>query len=207
MVVCVVGVLLAVFIPTFLRELRTSKTSEAAEHLELLYRRSAAYFESTHLAGAGEPEPGRRSNGDRRDDNSSSARPEPDGASREEGMRSTTGPDSLARCLPGTAGPTPRLPTREPVAVDFTSEETPGHATWRALGFQPPVPVAFSYTFEPTASGCELRSPEGTYLLTLRAEGDLDGDGERSLFERRLRATEEGELVPFGILYVRDPVE
>src|SRR5688572_3346966 len=43
-VVCVVGVLLAMFIPAFLREVRVSKTSEASENLALLYRRSAAYF-------------------------------------------------------------------------------------------------------------------------------------------------------------------
>jgi len=42
-VVCVVGIVLAVFIPSFLRELRTSKTSEATEHLELLYQRSTKY--------------------------------------------------------------------------------------------------------------------------------------------------------------------
>jgi hypothetical protein len=43
--------------------------------------------------------------------------------------------------------------------------------------------------------------------VTFRAEGDLDGDGERSLFERRARGTEDGTLVPVGILYVRDRVE
>ena len=99
------------------------------------------------------------------------------------------------------------MPTRDREAVDFADQATPGHETWAALGFQPPRPIRYSYTFEPTASGCDLRSPDGTYLLTLRAEGDLDGDGERSVFERRFRATEDGRLVPFGILYVRDRVE
>lgn len=167
-IVCVVGVVLAVFIPTFARELRTSKTSEAAEHLELLYLRSAAYFEAS---------------------------------------RPVEGGPALTRCLPPTAGPTPRQPTEDPEAVDFTDEDTPGHATWEALDFQPPMEIRFSYTFEPTAAGCGLRSPEGTYLLTLRAEGDLDGDGERSVFERRAAANEDGQLEPFGILYVRDRVE
>ena len=62
-------------------------------------------------------------------------------------------------------------------------------------------------TFEPTAAGCGLRSPEGSYLLTLRAEGDLDADGERSVFELRMRAEDSGELVEEGILYVRDRAE
>lgn len=167
-IVCVVGILLAVFIPAFFRELRTSRTSEATEHLELLYQRSAAYF--------------------------AARRPQEDGP-------------TLTRCLPPTAGPTPRAPSEEPEEIDFTAEDASGSATWRALEFSPSIPLRYSYTFEPTASGCGLRSPEGTYLLTLRAEGDLDGDGERSVFERRARANEEGELEPSDILYVRDRVE
>ena len=166
-IVCLIGIVLAVFIPSFLRELRTSKTSEATEHLELLYQRSAAYFVE----------------------------------------RRRTEDGTLTRCLPPTAGPTPRAPTETPHEIDFLSEDTPGHETWSALGFQPEIPVRFTYTFEPTASGCGLRSPEGTYLLTIRAEGDLDGDGERSVFERRARATDEGELVPSDVLYIRDRVE
>ncbi len=168
LIICVVGATLAVFIPTFLRELRTSKTSEAAEHLELLYQRSAAYF--------------------------AARRPQEDGPTR-------------TRCLPATAGPTPHAPTEDPEEVDFQSDETPGHETWRALDFEPRIPIRYSYTFEPTAAGCGLRSPEGTYLLTLRAEGDLDGDGERSVFERRARANDLGELEPTDILYVRDRAE
>lgn len=179
-IVCLVGIGLATFVPTFIRELRTSKTSEAVENLQLLSQRSAAYF----------------------------ATPWP----REDG------PAAL-RCLPSTVGPTPRQPTLEPETVIFASEETPGHATWAALGFprapdpeaddhdQPALDVRYAYTFEPTASGCGLRSPEGSYLLTLRAEGDLDGDGERSLFERRMAADEEGNLHSFGILYVLDRAE
>ncbi|MGE0789720.1 MAG: hypothetical protein AB7S26_28870 [Sandaracinaceae bacterium] len=167
-VVCVVGIVLAVFIPTFVRELRTSKTSEAVEHLSILSDRAAAYF-ATEFP-------------------------------QEEGP-------TLRRCLPPTAGPTPRAPTVDPAPVRFDAEETPGHATWQALGFSPRYDVRYAYTFEPTSSGCGLRSPEGSYLLTLRAEGDLDDDGERSLFERRMAADEHGVLHSFGILYIRDRVE
>ena len=91
--------------------------------------------------------------------------------------------------------------------MDFDHVETPGYRTWAALEFQPTYAIRYSYTFEPTASGCDLRSPEGTYLVTMRAEGDLDGDGERSVFERRATATPEGDLIPMGILYVRDRAE
>lgn len=168
LIVCLVGIVLAVFIPTFVRELRTSKTSEAVGHLATLSRLSATYFTT--------PWP------------------------REDG------PAQL-RCLPPTAGPTPRLPTAYPDAVDFADEGTPGHETWSALGFTARDPVRYAYTFEPTAAGCGLRSPEGSYLLTLRAEGDLDADGERSVFEIRMRAEDSGELVEEGILYVRDRAE
>jgi len=168
LIVCFVGILLAVFIPTFVRELRTSKTSEAVEALVDLSRNTSAYFATPAAQDAG---PTRR------------------------------------RCLPATAGPTPRVPSAEPVEVDFQHVQTPGHETWRALDFHPPELVRYAYTFEPTATGCGLRSPEGSYLVTLRAEGDLDDDGERSLFELRLTATEEGDLVEQGILYVRDRSE
>lgn len=167
-IVCLAGILLAVFIPTFVRELRTSKTSEAVEQLEVLATRAAAYYATPF-----EPEEG----------------------------------PALHRCLPPTAGPTPRMPTAEPAPQSFSAEETPGHETWAALEFQPEIELRYAYTFEPTASGCGLRSPEGSYLLTLRAEGDLDDDGERSLFERRMAANDQGELESFGILYVRDRAE
>ncbi len=165
LIVSIVGIVLAVFIPTFARELRTSKTSEAVDNLRALSVSAAAYFTT--------PWP------------------------REEG------PAQL-RCLPPTAGPTPRTPTADPVTVDFQSEDTPGQETWTALSFEPDGDVRYAYTFEPTAAGCGLRSPEGSYLLTVRAEGDLDSDGERSMFEQRLTALPSGELVEFGILYVRD---
>lgn len=166
-VVCIAGILLASFVPTFVRELRHSKISEAPENLALLHRRAAAYFAAEYATGAG----------------------------------------SVSHCLPPAAGPTPAEPSEEPVEVDWADEDLPGGATWRALGFAPERPVRFAYTFEPTSVGCGLRTPAGTYLVTFRAEGDLDGDGERSLFERRAAVDAEGRLVPIGILYVRDRTE
>lgn len=113
----------------------------------------------------------------------------------------------IERCLPPSAGPTPDEPSLDPVEVPFADPSTPDADIWRSLGYVPDRPIRFRYAFDPVASGCDLRSPEGTYLVTFRAEGDLDGDGERSLFERRARGTEDGDLVPIGILYVRDRVE
>ena len=113
----------------------------------------------------------------------------------------------LEHCLPLGAGPTPDEPSEDPVEVDFADPELAGSATWRGLVFFPDGPIRFRYSFVPVEAGCDLRSPDGTYLVTMRAEGDLDDDGARSLFERRARANDEGELVPTGILYVRDRSE
>lgn len=165
-IVCVAGVLLAVFVPTFARHLHTSKTAEASEHLAELHRLSAAYYAGRH-AGA-------------------------DGHVRQ-------------HCLPDAAGPAPATPTVDPMPVDFAAAATPGAATWRAIGFAPADPTRFSYSLTPTMAGCDV--PGGTaQLLILAAEGDLDGDGVRSHFERR--ATVHGDaLVPTGVLIVRERVE
>lgn len=114
---------------------------------------------------------------------------------------------SLRRCLPVAAGPTPFAPTVEAHRVDFADEGLDRDG-FRAIGFEIEEPIRFSYELSPTSVGCDLRSPEGTYLVSYRAIGDLDGDGERSLFERRDRATDDAdELEPVGILYIRDRTE
>lgn len=48
-VVCVVGVLLAAFLPTFFRNVRTSKIEEASAELERLHQATAAYFAADHV--------------------------------------------------------------------------------------------------------------------------------------------------------------
>ena len=168
LIVSVLGLMLAAFLPTFVRELRLSKVSEASENLARMHASAAAYFATEHATERG----------------------------------------AARNCLPPGAGPTPEEPSVEPVEAAWDDTSTLDGQTWSALGFAPARPVRFSYVFEPSAHGCGLRSPEGTYLVTFRATGDLDGDGERSVFERRAAVDPEtGELVPIGILYVRDRVE
>ncbi len=164
-IVCIVGVLLAVFLPTFVRHVHTSKTAEASEQLAELHRLSAAYYAARH-AGA-------------------------DGHVRQ-------------RCLPLSAGPAPATPTADPVAVDFSATETPGAATWRAIGFAPADPTRFRYTLTTTVDGCDVGAM--TRGVTFVAEGDLDGDGVRSRFERRA-AVRGDEFTPTGVLVVHDRVE
>lgn len=167
LLVFVVGSAAAAFLPTFVRQLRLSKASEAAEHLALMHDRAAAYFATEHKTDGG----------------------------------------NLRRCLPGPAGPTPATPQQEPVLLTFADAPSGDGRVWSSLGFSPARSVRFSYTFEPTLHGCDLRGAPGTYLVTFRAQGDLDGDGERSMFERRATVNEEGALEPIGLLYVRDRVE
>lgn len=167
LLVCVIGVLLAVFVPTFISHLRTSKVSEAADQLQELHDRSASYFAAGH--------------------------------SGEEGR-------TLRRCLPPEAGPAPAEPHADPIDFDFGADGAPGQETWAALGFEVNRPIRYRYSFLPAQSGCGLDRSD-TPLLTLRAEGDLDDDGKRSLFERQANISEDGELVPVGILYMLDRTE
>jgi Tfp pilus assembly protein PilE len=165
-VLSLIGVFLAVFVPTFAREVHSSKLAEAGEELLELQRRAASYFEATHRV---------------------------DGESRR-------------YCLPDLAGPTPAEVSEDGQSVDFFAEETPGHATWEALGFQPGE-IRFRYSFLPEASGCGLEPSDGEPVLTVRAEGDLDGDGRLSRFERGASIDENQVLTPTRVLVVEDRVE
>lgn len=167
-IVCVAGVLLAVFVPTFLKHLRTSKVAEASEQLARMHDGASAYWLARHAGPRGEP---------------------------------------LTRCLPDRAGPTPAAPTVDPVDVDFGAEATPGAPTWRALGFASDRPTRYTYSFEPARSGCGVRVATKAVAVVIRAQGDLDGDGVLSTFERRAGISREGELVPLDVLYVSDRTE
>ena len=69
--------------------------------------------------------------------------------------------------LPGSAGPLPRVPGPNRQSADFWSDPV-----FAELEFAPTEPLRYSYSIQPR--------PEGVALV---AEGDLDGDGDRSRFE------------------------
>jgi type II secretory pathway pseudopilin PulG len=109
-------------------------------------------------------------------------------------------------CLPLSAGPTPDIPTPSPVLVDFLGPSVQGSASWQALGFTPHVPLRYRYSFMPTTPGCA--QPEAAAnALVLRAEGDLDGDGLFSTFERRATVESSGVLLPDPVLHIEDRIE
>jgi hypothetical protein len=117
-----------------------------------------------------------------------------------------TGP--RLRCLPESAGPTPERPSIDPIAVSFQAPEVPGSATWRAIGYEPSGPVRFRYSLRVARVGCGPLGAEARDkpVVVLRAEGDLDGDGVLSTFERSAREL-EGRLVLDGTLLVHDRIE
>lgn len=163
LLLCVLGIVLAIAVPTFRERVRTSKIAEAPEQLQILHQRVAAYYSADW--------------------------------------------DSKTRCLPGSAGPTPEKPSANPVAVSFYAELEPGAESWKALQFQPRVPIRFRYSYLPQASGCALDNPDDKPLVILRAEGDLDGDEAFSMFERHGGVSDQGELVPVGVLQVARRVD
>jgi hypothetical protein len=172
-VVSLIGMVLAVALPTLERTIRVSKVAEAPEQLESLYRAVAAYY----------AEPRTREPDDRASVRHASAE---------------------RHCLPPPAGPTPETPSAEPLAVDFAAAEVAGKDSWSALGFAPAMPLRYRYTFAPSSSGCDL--PSGATLI-LRAEGDLDGDGVYSRFERRAQLNADGTITPEPVLHIQDRIE
>jgi type II secretory pathway pseudopilin PulG len=162
------GVLVAAFLPSFVRHLRFSKIAEASEQLDQLYRSGAAYYAT-----------------DRRD-----AR------------------DNLQRgCLPLSAGPTPLTPSTDPQYVDFGSIDVTGRDSWSALGL---TSGYFRYSYEMLVAdpGCAPRQAPRYPALVLRAQGDLDGDGQRSSLERSASISQDQRsLVPIIPLRIVDRIE
>lgn len=165
-VISVVGMLLAVALPTLGKTVRPSKLTEASEQLDSLVRATAAYYAEPRLDAHGE----------------------------------------LTHCLPPPAGPTPETPSVSPISVDFPA----GAEGWKALGFATSVPLRFRYAYMPAVWGCERDrswNVPGPLLVRFRAEGDLDGDGAYSHFERRAQILPGGELRIEPVLHVEDRVE
>ena len=118
----------------------------------------------------------------------------------------TSWEEGRVHCLPPAAGPTPAVPSVDPVEVDFSSEETVGRDAWIALGFQPERPIRYRYEYAPDRDGCDLAMSEPATSITFRAEGDLDGDGVLSTFERKATIDRDG-FEPAEALHVDQRTE
>ena len=163
LLLCLIGIVLAVFVPTFVARVRTNKISEASELLQEMSDRAASYY-ATSWAG------------------------------------------DTRHCLPPSAGPTPATPTVDLVDIDFFAPGHAGHTSWKALDFQPDRPVRYSYSYTPSGDGCDLASGDDLASVSFRAEGDLDGDGVRSTFERQATLEADG-FKPGDTLHVHQRTE
>lgn len=93
-----------------------------------------------------------------------------------------------SQCVPDLAGPTPPAPpTQARRSVDFPS----AFATWEALQIHTGDALYFVYTLDTPGSACNVRNADA---YTARAEGDQDGDGIPSLFERAAFANANAEI-------------
>ncbi len=101
-------------------------------------------------------------------------------------------------CVPASSKTLPSVPVPKRVRVDFSADPT-----FSQLDFSSSDPVIFAYTFV----GVDRCGVRGAPAFTARAEGDLDGDANRSLFERAARATASGEIESSLGLYVVDRSE
>ena len=101
--------------------------------------------------------------------------------------------DKLRR-FPSSVGPTPeRFACRGVAPIrhdpeDFQGVTHFGHESWRGLNFNLSKPFRYRYTFLTQGEGASA-------IFTARAEGDLDCDGESSLFERAGYIDSNGEVV------------
>jgi hypothetical protein len=81
----------------------------------------------------------------------------------------------------------PRTPKDVPAGTKFKPDaQTWSHASWKAIDFRLEAPHYYAY---------ELESARDGKRATVRAHGDLDGDGVTSRFELSLEITAAGEVV------------
>ena len=105
-----------------------------------------------------------------------------------------TGGGIAVQCIPATAGPDPAAVTQDRQIYDFPAAAT----TWAQLDFQIGDPFYYQYTFV----GANMCGLTGAAAFTARAEGDLDGDGMTSLFERAALANANAEIEGSKGLYI-----
>jgi type IV pilus assembly protein PilA len=113
------------------------------------------------------------------------------------------GPDGLPRraCTVDPAT-TSVPPSANKVVLDWGSEP----ASFRDLGFEPPDPMYYRYEIAADPGRCD-RSPDDDRVYTLRAHGDLDGDGTTSVFELSVGSNGENELYRSPGIDTRDELE
>jgi type IV pilus assembly protein PilA len=161
-VVAIIGILAAVAIPSFIKYMRRSKTSEALMNLRKMYDGAVAYYVGEHA---------------------------------DANMQIQT------RQFPGPAPTTPALAKITALGGNkYQSQPTEWkQGGWVALDFMESDPQYFAYTF--TSSGLFTDATAG-----MIANGDLNGNGVYSWFERDCYGTHDGVQGGSG-LYSKNEVE
>jgi len=111
-----------------------------------------------------------------------------------------TGGGIAVQCIPAGAGPDPGAVTQDRQTYDFPGAST----TWLQLDFQIGDPFYYQYQFDSGVGGCGVT---GAAAFTARAQGDLDGDGMLSLFERAALANANAEIEGSKGLYIESETE
>jgi type IV pilus assembly protein PilA len=93
----------------------------------------------------------------------------------------------------------PRTPAKVPKGVaEPVTDKTWSHATWKAIKFSMEMPTRYSYEI--------ITSGDGK-TATVRATGDLDGDGKFSTFERKVTVGKDGSATMSPQVDVKDELE
>jgi len=178
-VVAIIGVLAAIAIPAFLNYVKRSKTSEAPANLKALYQGAATYYQSSR---------------------SDRAMVAPGG-----GVVTTT------RCMV-LAATTPNVPSDQKSIIDWPADSSAGAfaPTFNALNWTVADPIFYQYQVVPsgTVDGqCGDDSGLGVQVYAMRANGDLDGDGNLSLFELAVGVGEGNQLYSNGAIFSQNELE
>ncbi len=116
----------------------------------------------------------------------------------------------LQHCFPSSAEWTPNdTPSGEKydaaTAASLWAATTGAGVTWKALDFAMGDNFYYAYQFQTdVADGATASS--GNYFYAA-AQGDLDGDGDPSLFERAAEVTTEGTIQGSSGIYKKNPLE
>lgn len=225
LVISIAGLLLAVMIPAFVRAFHASKVSEAALQLAEIHGRVATYYGSARTINNAEgtgragqhclPNPAgptpyklaRRA----REINFGHA----DARGRDTWQAIDFLPEEPLRFrytfVPEAAGCRGKDSAHEGRETADGRLRGGGDGDEQRSGFEPGEDLKREAGEKPDAKG-PPETPQETSDgiprgFLLRAEGDLDGDGMYSLFERRARVDGEGQVEAVGILHQWQPVE
>ncbi len=177
-VVAIIGVLAAIAIPAFINYVKRSKTSEAPANLKSLFTGAQTYYQMERATQQGAA-----------------------------ALAATT-EVTATRCTAAAASAPTTVPTGEKVRLDWaggTGITNPDQ--FEQLSFALADPILYQYIIDPQiASNCGVAHPAGTFVYNLQAVGDIDGDGDTSLFEFPVGADGDNQLYR-GPLWMEDELE